>query len=691
MKFRIAVAGIIFSTGIFVFSSMNIYLEKRIKLVLVGGSFIFGLVSLSTLFDIDNSYQNQLAKISKDSDLRISSLQQENEDLINSLQNKIAEATQEKDSKILQLESTLDKLTQEVKSCDTRVENASLEIASRYEAEISVIKQQLTDRFNSDLESAIAVSDELRRQLDINQQKLEQFYCRENNIITEERRLDDVKKQLNLYKEQLKINQQQSALELEKALLSEKEKFDELVRANELYKNQLVKYQEVLNSLQSENTNLKNSSQLRIAHGASYEAFLSHVIQNTYLENGIRVSLAEFSQYGDSLIFKYYLPEKSKADKSLRINNSLALSTGKHCYTNLKDGYLVVRTSNEKSRDVRPIFVPSNASLDDDYFWLEKYFLKSFHSLVIGATGRGKGVLVDNVAAVASLSFNGQAEIFVIDPKYPFTEWTFGGKKFKPQYRGLSSSKEGQFDSFDGLRAMLESLKSRKDAAEQAADNDREIPDFNPQIWVVDESPWLRENDKDLHSEIVKIIPSVGRAMKIHIIVISQETNLVPNGLTSGSSRNFTRYYLGDSALVQSVLKRETISTVAMNKIKADIEELMLSGQEYFALVCPGQEKAFVEVLPPPGFYAEQQNPPLEDKNETNSGQGREPFRPPETPGGGIDDNRRNIAINICPKCGGLNLLKNGVRDLKSGKVQRYKCGDCGKQFSVKLSDLVKV
>ncbi len=691
MKFRIAVVAIIFSTGIFVFSSMNIYLEKRIKLVLVGGSFIFGLVSLYTLFDIDNSYKNKIAKISKNSDLRISILQQENEDVINYLQNKIAEATQEKDSKILQLESTLDKLTQEVKSCDTRVENASLEIASRYEAEISVIKQQLTDRFNTDLESAIAVSDELRNQLDICQHKLEQFFCRENNIISEERRLDDVKKQLNLYKEQLKINQQQSALELEKALLSEKEKFDELVRANELYKNQLVKYQEVLNSLQSENTNLKNSSKLRIAHGASYEAYLSQIIQNCYLENEINISFAEFNKYGDTLVFKFYLVDSTKASKALKINHSLELSTGKFCNTEIKGGYLLVKTENEKSRDVTPIVVSPVATRKRDTCWLDDTFVKSHHDLIIGATGRGKSTLVDNIAALANIHFGGNAEIFVIDPKYPYTEWKFAGKKFKPQYKGLNAINDDFRTSFDGLQDMVNSLQNRLDAATIAAENGDELPEIKPQIWVVDESLMLREYDKELHSKAIKLLSTVGRALKIRIILLTQESNVNTNGLTVSGSFNFTRYYLGDSAKVPSVVNREIKSATEKNEIAAKTSDLIERGEKYFGLICPGEEKAFVEVLPPPGFYAEQQNPPLEGKNETISGQEREPFSPPETPGGGMEDNRRNIASNSCPKCGGLNLLKNGVRDLKSGKVQRYKCGDCGKQFSVKLSDLVKV
>ena len=97
-----------------------------------------------------------------------------------------------------------------------------------------------------------------------------------------------------------------------------------------------------------------------------------------------------------------------------------------------------------------------------------------------------------------------------------------------------------------------------------------------------------------------------------------------------------------------------------------------------------------MEVLPPPGFYAEQQNPPQKDESEIQLGQLTEHLNPPEPPKVEMEDNRRNSANNSCPKCGGKNLQKNGVRELKSGKVQRYKCGDCGKQFSVKLSDAVE-
>lgn len=690
MKFKIAVAGIIVSTGIFVFSSMNVYLEKKTKLVLLGSSFLGIIVSTSTLANTINSSQEKIDKISKDADLELANLQQEKEELINSLQNKIVEATQEKDIKISELTQGLDDLARELKTCNSRVENVSLEIADRYEAEISIIKQQLTDKFTTNFNQAIAVSDELRNQLDLSQHKLEQFYSRENNIIAEERRLDDIKKQLNLYKEQLKINQEKSALEVEKALLAEKEKFDELVRTNELYKHQLLKYQDALNSLQSENTNLKNSSKLRIAHGASYEAYLSQIIQNTYLENEINVSFAEFNRYGDTLAFKFYLVDSTKASKALKINHSLELSTGKFCNTEIKGGYLLVKTENEKSRDVSPIVVSSGTTKKRDTCWLDDTFVKSHHDLIIGATGRGKSTLVDNIAALANIHFGGNAEIFVIDPKYPYTEWKFAGKKFKPQYKGLNAINEDFRTSFDGLKDMVNSLQNRLDAATIAAENGDELPEIKPQIWVVDESLMLREYDKELHSKAIKLLSTVGRALKIRIILLTQESNVNTNGLTVSGSFNFTRYYLGDSAKVPSVINREIKSATEKNEIIAKTSDLIERGEKYFGLICPGEEKAFVEVLPPPGFYAEQQNPPQKDESEIQLGQLTEHLNPPEPPKVEMEDNRRNSANNSCPKCGGKNLQKNGVRELKSGKVQRYKCGDCGKQFSVKLSDAVE-
>ena len=48
-------------------------------------------------------------------------------------------------------------------------------------------------------------------------------------------------------------------LEVEKALLAEKEKFDEVVKANETYKNKLIKYLLLINSLGSEKALLYKS------------------------------------------------------------------------------------------------------------------------------------------------------------------------------------------------------------------------------------------------------------------------------------------------------------------------------------------------------------------------------------------------------------------------------------------------
>ncbi|NET17352.1 MAG: hypothetical protein F6K08_33320, partial [Okeania sp. SIO1H6] len=80
MKFKIAVAGIIVSTGIFVFSSMNVYLEKKTKLVLLGSSFLGVIVSALTLASAVNFYQEEIDKISNNADLELATLRQQNDD-----------------------------------------------------------------------------------------------------------------------------------------------------------------------------------------------------------------------------------------------------------------------------------------------------------------------------------------------------------------------------------------------------------------------------------------------------------------------------------------------------------------------------------------------------------------------------------------------------------------------------------
>jgi transposase-like protein len=48
-----------------------------------------------------------------------------------------------------------------------------------------------------------------------------------------------------------------------------------------------------------------------------------------------------------------------------------------------------------------------------------------------------------------------------------------------------------------------------------------------------------------------------------------------------------------------------------------------------------------------------------------------------------IDDGRKNIK---CPRCGKFKPLKDGFRQIKTGKAQRYYCTGCGYRFTNRKS-----
>lgn len=43
------------------------------------------------------------------------------------------------------------------------------------------------------------------------------------------------------------------------------------------------------------------------------------------------------------------------------------------------------------------------------------------------------------------------------------------------------------------------------------------------------------------------------------------------------------------------------------------------------------------------------------------------------------------VDLNKCKKCGSGNIIKDGIKRLKRGDTQRYKCRDCGKRFTHNL------
>jgi putative transposase len=52
---------------------------------------------------------------------------------------------------------------------------------------------------------------------------------------------------------------------------------------------------------------------------------------------------------------------------------------------------------------------------------------------------------------------------------------------------------------------------------------------------------------------------------------------------------------------------------------------------------------------------------------------------------------KKNLGVSDCQICGSPNVMKFGTRKIKKGKVQRFKCKDCGHRFTVNEAGFEKI
>lgn len=247
---------------------------------------------------------------------------------------------------------------------------------------------------------------------------------------------------------------------------------------------------------------------------------------------------------------------------------------------------------------------------------------KSVHYMVHGPTGSGKSVLIDNIMCVAgdelATRTGKEIEIFIVDPKFPDSTWTYKGKRVKPQYRRWEQS-------IEGVLAMQAEVNDRLDIAAEVAEAVPEhlfedpnyilpLPERNIQIWAIDEAAALHSMYKDQCSLAYKAVQWVGRSTLVVSILIGQNCNPSNYGLQIPDLLNCTRFYIGITALealdrfikppreIRAKIKGQIYARLRIVKQKklAGIAE---PPEQFFALVVKANEPPFVAQLPPPCAY----------------------------------------------------------------------------------------
>ncbi|MEH1779715.1 MAG: hypothetical protein V7L26_11480 [Nostoc sp.] len=268
--------------------------------------------------------------------------------------------------------------------------------------------------------------------------------------------------------------------------------------------------------------------------------------------------------------------------------------------------------------------LPSIAEPDDPNWFINAVCdSKSVHFMIHGPSGGGKSVLVDNLMCVGGdelhIKTGKQVRIFIVDPKFPDSEWTYRGKRLKPQYRRWEQSVEG-------VLAMQAEVNDRLDVAAEAAeaipqhlfedpDYILPLPERDIDFWVVDEAAALHTLYKEQCSMAYRGVLWVGRSSLVRCILIGQNPNPSNYGLQIPDLNNCTRFYLGITALealdrfikppreIKAKLKGQIYARLRMVKMKK-LQGIAEPPEQYFALVVKANEPPFVAQLPPPKAYA---------------------------------------------------------------------------------------
>lgn len=293
----------------------------------------------------------------------------------------------------------------------------------------------------------------------------------------------------------------------------------------------------------------------------------------------------------------------------------------------------------------------------------------SNHVRVTAPTDSGKSTLLDNILGIYSDIYGGKQSLTLLDPKYPFTEWS----GHKPDYKG--------FDECLGAMSLLQvKIEKRLNEAKELADAGKEIPDYSPELFAIDELELLYadaltadgEKKGDITKALSKAINTglkMGRGLTkkkgngIKVLYCTQSPLCSSIGQNKNSFDQSTSIYLGTniSLVLQdggeldgkvTAAKRKALEKEYQVRLAANQKYLMLvrlpNGGDVFLMQCPkvGQ---FVPVLP------------TADTEQKAT----------------VPASKAKTTGCACPECGTISTKKNG----KYKGRQRWKClnDDCGK------------
>ena len=332
---------------------------------------------------------------------------------------------------------------------------------------------------------------------------------------------------------------------------------------------------------------------------------------------------------------------------------------------------------------------------------LEKTLDSAIHARIVGGSGSGKTVLLNNLMHYMAATMKG-ANVTLLDPK-AVDDWGM----FTPRYWGE--------ECVEGIVDLADSLKGRVSQTVRARKAGKPAPDYAPELFIVDEAQYnylLAQNADDSHIKergeqapnyakkakgALAGLLSLGRAYNAIGLFVTQLPQVSKVGLNEGSFDPCVNIFLGkqiDNA-ISGFLPDSGYSQTKCKALEKELNTRRQLGQQWVMLVADlPRSEAYLMECPAPGYY--------HNRFSGDLGQFTEVVKPVEklqsptesetqsckdsTGADGLTDGLQPSTAVLqpsahCPKCTHLSRKVHGNKPQKNGKY-RFACEntDCDKK-----------
>ena len=237
----------------------------------------------------------------------------------------------------------------------------------------------------------------------------------------------------------------------------------------------------------------------------------------------------------------------------------------------------------------------------------------SNHFRLSGPTDSGKSTLADNLIGALSQTFGG-FRVVLLDPKYPFSEWT----TFNPNYKGFR-------DCLNGIAEIGDRVDARLEEAKRLVEQGKPIPDYEPELIAVDELEVLYDEALVLDDYTAsgkspsqkKLIQSLRKGLKvgrgltkakgngIKVMYVTQSPLCSRIGLNRDDFDQSSNIWLGEN--IPRALSEELQGKISTGDRDDCLQQYHLrvnAGEQYVGLFKLPSKRPFIAPLPLPGAYS---------------------------------------------------------------------------------------